>query len=130
MRKNAKDSEGAPGGGAGGGGGGAGDDEVGEADGQFPFMSPSSCSLDTDWRGRLSLADKLPPKARRQVIKLPWEVTTYYSNFLSSHASKRRRTTQGVHHEDEDAEDEDEDEMEANEDLLTRLRVRPRPVSQ
>lgn len=42
VRKNAKDSEGAPGGGAGGGGGGAGDDEVGEADGQFPFMSPSS----------------------------------------------------------------------------------------
>lgn len=76
---------------------------------------------------RRRLADKLATKSRRQVIKLPWEVATYYSNFLAGHASKRRRmATAASHHlDDDDAEDEDEDELEANEDLLARLRVRP-----
>jgi transcription initiation protein SPT3 len=71
--------------------------------------------------------DKLATKSRRQVIKLPWEVTTYYSNFLAGHAAKRRRlasATGAPVQDDDDADDEDEDDMEANEDLLTRLRVR------
>lgn len=77
---------------------------------------------------RRSIAvDKLATKSRRQVIKLPWEVTTYYTNFLAGHAAKRRRlasSTGAPTQDDDDAEDEDEDDMEANEDLLTRLRVR------
>ena len=113
--------------------------ETGQAEGQAGRTTPerakvglSLSALDlaaistlTAWRPR-PVPDKLATKSRRQVIKLPWEVTTYYSNFLAGHAAKRRRlasATGAPVQDDDDADDEDEDDMEANEDLLKRLRV-------
>jgi hypothetical protein len=64
--------------------------------------------------------DKLTAKAQKITIKLPWEITTLYSEVLR----------QSGHQSDDE---EDEDDIEAHEASIQRLRVRmnsrpPKPV--
>ena len=56
-------------------------------------------------------ADKLTAKAQKITIKLPWEITTLYSEVLR----------QSGHQSDEE---EDEDDIEAHEASIQRLKVR------
>ena len=63
----------------------------------------------TDWR-KLGL-DKLTAKAQKITIKLPWEITTIYSEVLK----------QSGHQSDDE---EDEDDIEAHEASIQRLKVR------
>jgi transcription initiation protein SPT3 len=66
--------------------------------------SPFWClSVDTS-------ADKLTAKAQKITIKLPWEITTIYSELLR----------QSGHQSDEE---EDEDDIEAHEASIQRLKV-------
>ena len=58
-------------------------------------------------------------KARKQMVKLPWEKLTPFVDFLRSLPSSHGRA--GMDDEDE----EDEDEMQAYEDSMQRLKVRP-----
>jgi transcription initiation protein SPT3 len=58
--------------------------------------------------------DKLTAKAQKITIKLPWEVTTIYSEALK----------QSGHQSDDE---EDEDDLEAQEASLERLKVTPPP---
>ncbi|CDZ97838.1 Histone acetyltransferase PCAF/SAGA, subunit SUPT3H/SPT3 [Phaffia rhodozyma] len=103
VRKNAKDSGGDAGAGVGagagggtGGVGGTGEEEPGEGD------------------------DALKSKTRqRQIVKLPWEVTTVYADFLRHFKGARNGARANV---DDEESEEDEDELEANEDMLQRLR--------
>jgi hypothetical protein len=60
--------------------------------------------------GRLRL-DKLTAKAQKITIKLPWEITTIYSEVLK----------QSGHQSDDE---EDEDDIEAHEASIQRLKVR------
>jgi transcription initiation protein SPT3 len=59
-----------------------------------------------------SRTDKLTAKAQKITIKLPWEVTTIYSEALK----------QSGHQSDDE---EDEDDLEAQEASLERLKVTP-----
>ena len=56
-------------------------------------------------------ADKLAAKAQKITIKLPWEITTIYSEVLR----------QSGHQSDDE---EDEDDIEAHEASIQRLKVR------
>jgi transcription initiation protein SPT3 len=58
----------------------------------------------------VSRTDKLTAKAQKITIKLPWEVTTIYSEALK----------QSGHQSDDE---EDEDDLEAQEASLERLKV-------
>ncbi len=63
-----------------------------------------------------SHADKLAAKAQKITIKLPWEITTIYSEVLR----------QSGHQSDDE---EDEDDIEAHEASIQRLRVSPSKIS-
>ena len=99
VRKHAKDS--------GGDGGGGVEVETMEdgADGQFMWTLHSPGSL-TEY-GRI---DKLTAKAQKITIKLPWEITTIYSEVLKNSG-----------HQSDD--EEDEDDIEAHEASILRLKV-------
>jgi transcription initiation protein SPT3 len=56
-------------------------------------------------------SDKLTAKAQKITIKLPWEITTIYSEVLK----------QSGHQSDDE---EDEDDIEAHEASIQRLKVR------
>lgn len=60
--------------------------------------------------------DKLTAKAQKITIKLPWEITTIYSEAVK----------QSGHQSDDE---EDEDDLEAQEASLERLKVGPHSVS-
>ena len=60
--------------------------------------------------------DKLAAKAQKITIKLPWEITTIYSEALK----------QSGHQSDDE---EDEDDLEAQEASLERLKVTPHRAS-
>lgn len=64
----------------------------------------------------LALVDKLTAKAQKITIKLPWEITTLYSEVLK----------QSGHQSDDE---EDEDDIEAHEASIQRLKVRTSPLS-
>ena len=57
------------------------------------------------------MSDKLTAKAQKITIKLPWEITTIYSEVLK----------QSGHQSDDE---EDEDDIEAHEASIQRLKVR------
>ena len=101
IRKHAKDS---------GGDGGAGVEvetlEDGP-DGTAYFLAPYILLI--DWLEKLVL-DKLTAKAQKITIKLPWEITTIYSEVLK----------QSGHQSDDE---EDEDDIEAHEASIQRLKV-------
>ena len=62
-------------------------------------MCPSPCPVDN------------PIKSRKMKIKLPWELSTIYSEHLGGLGG-------------DDKEEEDEDDIEAHQDSLQRLKVR------
>lgn len=99
VRKHAKDS--------GGDGGGGVEVETMEdgADGQFTLALHSLGSL-TEYES----IDKLTAKAQKITIKLPWEITTIYSEVLKNSG-----------HQSDD--EEDEDDIEAHEASILRLKV-------
>lgn len=93
VRKQAKDD------------GGAEVPELEDGDGAFRNVSRwSSCYANV-------AQDKVTAKPQKITIKLPWEISTVYSEVLK-----------GGGHEDDD--EEDEDDIEAHEASLQRLRVR------
>ncbi len=61
-------------------------------------------------------SDKLASKAQKITIKLPWEITTIYSEVLK----------QSGHQSDDE---EDEDDLEAHEASILRLKVSKYPSS-
>lgn len=63
-----------------------------------------------------NITDKLTAKAQKITIKLPWEITTIYSEALR----------QSGHQSDDE---EDEDDIEAHEASVQRLKVRFSPIS-
>lgn len=63
----------------------------------------------------IGFTDKLAAKAQKITIKLPWEITTIYSEVLK----------QSGHQSDDE---EDEDDIEAHEASILRLKVIPFPV--
>lgn len=84
------------------------------------FSTPSCLGDHVDDVIGFVLVDALKPKTRqRQIVKLPWEVTTVYADFLRHFKGTRGLQRVG---EEEDSE-EDEDELEANEDMLQRLKA-------
>lgn len=98
MRKHAKDSSGE---------GGAGEVEIEDTDGASRCMA---------FKGQFGVEiecvlDKLAAKAQKITIKLPWEITTLYSEVLR----------QSGHQSDDE---EDEDDIEAHEASIQRLKVR------
>lgn len=97
VRKHAKDS--------GGDGGGAVEVETLEdgADGMCCFRSLLSPQIKTQ------LSDKLAAKAQKITVKLPWEITSIYSEVLK----------QSGHQSDDE---EDEDDIEAHEASVQRLK--------
>lgn len=60
---------------------------------------------------RIHCTDKLAAKAQKITIKLPWEITTLYSEVLRQSGR-------------EDEDEEDEDDIEAHEASIQRLKVR------
>jgi transcription initiation protein SPT3 len=58
-----------------------------------------------------------PIKSRKMKIRLPWELSTIFSEFLSGPGG-------------EDREEEDEDDIEAHEDSLQRLKVDQKRVEE
>lgn len=64
----------------------------------------------------LALVDKLTAKAQKITIKLPWEITTLYSEVLK----------QSGHQSDDE---EDEDDIEAHEASIQRLKVCTSPFN-
>lgn len=97
VRKHAKDSN------ADGGGGVEVENLEDGADGQSAFFYVLSTPCSTT-------ADKLTTKAQKITIKLPWEITTIYSEILR----------QSGHQSDDE---EDEDDLEAQEASRERLKV-------
>jgi len=99
VRKHAKDS---------GGDGGAGVEVETLEDG--PDGAYFLCHYNVWLIGELG-SDKLTAKAQKITIKLPWEITTIYSEVLK----------QSGHQSDDE---EDEDDIEAHEASIQRLKVR------
>lgn len=93
VRKNAKDS----GGDAGGAGGDVGDAAGGDDGG---------AGIDN------------PIRSRKMKIRLPWEISTVFSEYLHSGIAATAAAAQG-----EDYEEEDEDDIEAHQDSLQRLKA-------
>jgi len=62
-------------------------------------------------RNNVHTLDKLASKAQKITVKLPWEITSIYSEVLK----------QSGHQSDDE---EDEDDLEAHEDAIQRLKVR------
>ncbi|PWN34925.1 TFIID-18kDa-domain-containing protein [Meira miltonrushii] len=91
VRKNAKDSGDAGGAGADVGDGAGGDDGGG---------------MDN------------PIRSRKMKIRLPWEISTVFSEYLHSGIAATAAAAQG-----EDYEEEDEDDIEAHQDSLQRLKA-------
>lgn len=93
VRKNAKDS----GGDAGGAGADVGDGAGGDDGG---------AGMDN------------PVRSRKMKIRLPWEISTVFSEYLHSGIAATAAAAQG-----EDYEEEDEDDIEAHQDSLQRLKA-------
>lgn len=98
VRKHAKDSN------ADGGGGVEVETLEDGADGKWQLLNPSRADT------YVNITDKLTAKAQKITIKLPWEITTIYSEVLRQ---------SGLQEDDE----EDEDDLEAQEASLERLKV-------
>lgn len=102
MRKHAKDSDNAA------GGGGVEEAIEDGADGASSFLSAFRHS---QHYSHIHCTDKLAAKAQKITIKLPWEITTLYSEVLRQSGR-------------EDEDEEDEDDIEAHEASIQRLKVR------
>jgi transcription initiation protein SPT3 len=92
---------------------GAGDETAGK---QRSFFTPSLAHRGAEYEGKLLVdTDKKPVK---QVVKLPWELLTPFTEFLRTLPVALGTSAAGA-----DDDDDDEEELEAYEESLQRLRV-------